>query len=214
MNTSTQNILTEYRTNHNLYNDFSYVMYNLLEDMLKKGKYKYHINNRIKNVTSLSEKIKRKKIRGKQYENIKEIEDIVGIRIVFYVEADRNKFIKSMRRDFGNEVEIKKTTGPYGYSSIHAIASLGQKRSKLVEYKRFKGLKCEIQLTLILNHAWAELEHDILYKANGTVGQVNPKYYESLKIRMKKIMSQYIQRASSELESIVKEINRIKVAKK
>lgn len=214
MSTNTQNILAEYKNNHNLYNDFSYVMYNLLEDMLKKDKYKYHINNRLKDIISLSEKIKRKKGTGIQYKHIQDIQDIVGIRIVFYTEIDRKRFISSMRKDFGNAMEIEKAKGPYGYSSVHIIASLGNKRSKLMEYERFKELKCEIQLTLILNHAWAELEHDILYKTGGVISQIDPKRYESLKIRMKKIMSQYIQRASSELESIVEEINRIKINKK
>lgn len=214
MNLSTDNILAEYKTNHTLYNDFSYVMYNLLEDMLKKDRYKYHINNRLKDLTSLSEKIKRKEISGVQYKHIEDIEDVVGIRIVFYTEADKKGFLKSMRKNFGESMKIEKAKGPYGYSSTHVIASLGQKRSNLVEYKRFDGLKCEIQLTLILNHAWAEVEHDILYKEGTAVSQMDQQQYDGLKNRMKKIMSEYIERASTELESIAKEIKKIKILKK
>ena len=214
MSPITNTILSEYKHNHSLYNDFSYVMYNLLEDMLRKGNYKYHINNRIKDVASLSEKINRKKTLGVQYKHIQDIEDIVGIRIVFYSETDRKKFIRRLQKEFGESMEIQETKGPYGYSSTHVITSLGKKRSELSEYKRFQDLKCEIQLTLILNQAWAEIEHDILYKASKTVAQVDSKTYESLKTRMEKIMSQYIKKASFELESIVKEIKRIKVTKK
>jgi len=35
----------------------------------------------------------------------------------------------------------------------------------LPEYKRFSGLVAEIQVRTILQHAWAEIEHDIQYKA-------------------------------------------------
>lgn len=73
-----------------LYNDFSYVMYNLLEDMLKKDNYKYHINNRLKDLTSLSEKIKRKEILGTHYKHIQDIEDVVGIRVVFLLKWIKN----------------------------------------------------------------------------------------------------------------------------
>lgn len=214
MSPTTRSILAEYETSHTLYNDFSYVMYTLLEDMLKKGNYKYHINNRLKDITSLSEKIKRKEVSGIRYKHIQDIEDIVGIRIVFYTEIDKKRFIRGMHRNFGDSIKVERAKGPYGYSSTHVIASLGEKRSELTEYKRFKELKCEIQLTLILNHAWAEIEHDILYKAGKAVSQMDQQQYESLKIRMKKVMSQYIERASTELESIAREIKRIKIIKK
>lgn len=210
MSSQTHTILAEYRINQTLYNDFSYVMYNLLEDMLKKENYKYHINNRLKDTASLSEKIERKKIRGKVYKHIQDINDIVGIRIIFYTETEKKSFLKIMCKDFGEAMEIKKAHGPHGYSATHVITSLGEKRSELSEYKRFKELKCEIQLTLILNHAWAEIEHDILYKADEAVSQLDSKYHETLKARMEKIMSLYIKRDSSQLEKITKEIKMIK----
>lgn len=213
MSKSTDVILSEYKTNHMLYNDFSYVMYNLLEDMLKKDNYKYHINNRLKDLTSLSEKIKRKEILGTHYKHIQDIEDVVGIRVVFFTEMDKKQFIRSMRKDFGDSMKIEKRKGKYGYTSTHVIASLGKKRSSLVEYKRFKDLKCEIQLTLILNHAWSEVEHDILYKEGTGVSQMDQGQFDNLKMRMKKIMSEYIVRASSELESIAKEVKKIKLIK-
>ena len=65
----------------------------------------------------------------------------------------------------------------------------------------------------MLDHAWAEVEHDILYKASSKVKQLNTKRYDNLKVRMEKIMSQYIKRASVELESITREIRDLKSTK-
>ena len=37
-------------------------------------------------------------------------------------------------------------------------------RLGLAEYRRFKGFKVEIQIRTVIQHAWAEIEHDLGYK--------------------------------------------------
>jgi putative GTP pyrophosphokinase len=39
----------------------------------------------------------------------------------------------------------------------------------LTEFKKFEGLKCEIQLRSILQHGWAEIEHDLGYKGENSI---------------------------------------------
>ena len=46
---------------------------------------------------------------------------------------------------------------------------LGSNRRKLSEYKKFDGLVAEIQIRTVLQHAWAEIEHDIRYKSTSTI---------------------------------------------
>jgi putative GTP pyrophosphokinase len=53
----------------------------------------------------------------------------------------------------------------FGYSSLHYVASLGHSRAALADYSEFKQLKFEIQIRSILQHAWAEIEHDLQYKS-------------------------------------------------
>lgn len=53
----------------------------------------------------------------------------------------------------------------FGYRSVHYLAKLRDSRAQLLEYKRFAGLVVEIQARTILQHAWAEIEHDVQYKA-------------------------------------------------
>ncbi len=217
MNPITRSILSEYKFNYNLYNDFCFAMHTMMDDILKKDKYKCHISSRLKELSSLSEKIHRKKNQGVEYRHIEDIEDIVGVRIIFYTEMDRKKFLRRLTKEFDGSIDIrgiKKTKGSNGYSSVHAVASFGEKRLQLSEYNRFKGLKCEIQLTLMLEHAWAEVEHDILYKVDPKISHIDPKQYQSIKKRMQKIMSEYIHRASSEMESIIQEIKKIKITKR
>jgi len=52
----------------------------------------------------------------------------------------------------------------FGYLSLHYVVSLNEERANLTEYKKYKECKCEIQIHTILQHAWAEIEHDLGYK--------------------------------------------------
>lgn len=56
-----------------------------------------------------------------------------------------------------------------GYQSVHYVVELKPNRSVLAEYARYSGLRAEIQLRTVLQHAWAEIEHDIQYKAVETI---------------------------------------------
>src|SRR5258708_5909841 len=49
------------------------------------------------------------------------------------------------------------------YFAIHYLVSLTDGRLSLPEYAKFRGMRCEVQLQTILNHAWAETSHDIVY---------------------------------------------------
>ena len=52
----------------------------------------------------------------------------------------------------------------FGYMSMHYVVSFSNTRLKLAEFKPYKGLKFEIQIRSILQHGWAEIEHDLGYK--------------------------------------------------
>jgi len=211
LNKNTEIILNEYRAKLSLYEEYCVAVCNLLESLLKKDKYKYQLSYRIKNAQSLREKILRKNDASKIYRRLSDIEDILGVRIVFYTETDRKRFISKLTKELKKQVSIKEMFKVSGYRSTHAIISFGNDRTLLSEYIKFKGLKCEVQMTLILNHAWAEVEHDILYKEAVHLHKLDKKQYKILIDRMEKVMVEYIKKASGELESIIKEIRHIKV---
>ena len=206
---NTQTIIKEFKKTSELYQDYGLAVKNLLESLLKKNHYKYQLNQRLKDVESLKEKIKRKRRLGKIYKKLGDIEDIMGLRVVFYTEIDRKKFIKDLTKAFGKTLRVKETTKVSGYRSTHVILTFGSNRTKLEEYKRFKGLKCEVQMTLILNHAWAEVEHDIFYKETSRIKKMDKKKYHTFKRRMEKVMFDHIQKASIGLENVIKNVKRL-----
>jgi putative GTP pyrophosphokinase len=57
----------------------------------------------------------------------------------------------------------------FGYQSIHYLVKLSPGRVALPEYAPYAQSTVEIQVRTILQHAWAEIEHDIQYKSASVI---------------------------------------------
>jgi len=55
-------------------------------------------------------------------------------------------------------------TSAFGYRSVHLIARLRGARLSSPEYTNLRGRWFEIQVRSVLEHAWAEIEHEVKYK--------------------------------------------------
>jgi len=160
-------ILIEFDAKRSLYSSFSNIVTGLIKGRLDQGGVGYHsVVGRCKERASLAVKLSRGK-----YTNISEVTDIVGIRVITHFEDDVDKIAELIVSEFDidhdNSVDKRELLDPdrFGYLSLHYVASLKSNRSELFEYKNYGGLKFEIQIRSILQHTWAELEHDIGYKS-------------------------------------------------
>lgn len=127
------------------------------------------VSGRTKESKSLKEKIGRK-----GYSDPKsQLTDISGVRAVFYLESDLAKASRIIEEAFtiDSENSLNKdallSVDQIGYRSIHYVCELGEGRTTLPEYSGLTGLRFEIQLRTVLQHAWAELSHDRNYKFSG-----------------------------------------------
>lgn len=101
---------------------------------------------------------------------LQQITDLVGIRIIAYFpgtldeidEVIRQELTITERADKGGQF-LKDER--FGYQSIHYLVSLSAGRATLPEYSEYADTIAEIQVRTILQHAWAEIEHDIQYKS-------------------------------------------------
>lgn len=203
-----QNILDEYKLNLPLYRDFCAAISNLLRTLLESKGYKYQMTYRVKDVKGLAEKLRRRKRR--KYNSLSDIEDLAGIRIIFYLESEKRRFIKDLREELSGEIRREDRFKQGGYRATHVTVTLGEKRSCLSEYSRFHCLKCEIQLTSMLYHAWSEIEHDLFYKEDKEALQNNEALFNVLKKRLSDVMNEYITKANREFEYIVRQVRKIK----
>ena len=207
MNLYVKNLLKEYEKKQPLYEDFCLSVNKLLVKILDQKKYKYQIYYRIKNFTKLEEKLIRKKKNKKIYKKLSDIEDLAGIRIVFYLESEKEKFAKDLKREINSIVNVEELEKIGGYKAKHLIMILDNNRLKLSEYKSFKNFKCEIQLVSIFNHAWAELEHDWLYKDFHKFKNRDPEKYINTKKQMETIFKNYVRKLTSRLEKVAKQMS-------
>ncbi|XTR36652.1 GTP pyrophosphokinase [Paraclostridium tenue] len=161
-----------YKENEDILDKMVIKLKSTIEEILVAEKVPYSsVTSRKKNLQSLCNKAEKPK-----YVNpVEEIQDIVGIRIVAYVESDVEKICKIIESSFDidkENSEDKRTSlgiDKVGYRSVHYVVKIDENRSKLQEYKLFKDLCFEIQVRTLLQHTWAEIEHDRNYKFSGTL---------------------------------------------
>jgi ppGpp synthetase/RelA/SpoT-type nucleotidyltranferase len=166
-------IMEEYFHQHGLYTDFSKKAEGLIQELLKQNGIRVHsITSRVKDPQSLHGKLNRSN--GK-YTQLSQITDLVGIRIITYfedeIDAIANIIEKEFHLDVQNSVDKRQLHDPvrFGYMSLHYVVELPEKRAELTEYARFRDCKVEIQVRSILQHTWAEIEHDLGYKTKQAI---------------------------------------------
>lgn len=144
----------------------------ILREVIDENSINYHsISSRAKTMESYE----RKASRGKYRDPRQEIMDMAGVRVVTYTQSDATWVANVVRELFnvlpkhsGDKAQ-ELGTDKVGYRSIHFVATLGKRRQQLPENKVFRGLSFEIQVRTILQHAWAEFEHDRNYKFAGVL---------------------------------------------
>lgn len=161
-----------YEKNKLLYEQFSEEIEEIITKILKIQGIAYQsITHRVKSKESYLKKCSKEK-----YINpIEEITDVSGIRVIAYTNEDVQKICEILQNEFSidKEKSINKSmileTDKVGYRSFHFILQLNESRTNLPEYIAYRDLKCEVQVRTLLQHAWAEIEHDRNYKFAGVL---------------------------------------------
>ena len=141
--------------------------------------------------------------------------DLAGARLIFYTNNDVDRFLASplIRENFEIEGDSTRIHHPTPenkearYRAIHYTVRLREDRIHLPEYARFAGLRCEIQVQTILNHAWSETSHDI-YKDDLGNGY-GRKAMKGIARRFDRIMDKYLIPAGFEFQKAQQEYERV-----
>lgn len=169
-----ERIVGEYSAGRLRYMQFTDSLVNLLRTLLNAEKLVYvSATGRAKDVDSFRDKITRE---GKSYgDPMAEVTDLCGARVVCYDSATVHKIGQVIAKNFAidtqNSVDKSEQLDldQFGYRSIHFVVGLDERRRELPEYKMFADMKAEIQVRTALQHAWAELDHSLRYKAESDV---------------------------------------------
>ena len=127
------------------------------------------IESRVKGEKSLAGKLE---LKGYKYKSLADITDIVGVRVITFYSDDVDKVASAVDKlfkvDWENSVDKRKLheIDSFGYMSLHYICSM-------------EGFpyRFEIQMRTVLQHAWANMNHDTGYKSGV---EIPSKYNRSL----------------------------------
>ena len=152
-----EEMLKEYLSSQMLYVEFTSYIENKIKNILIENQIKYQsLNSRVKSYDSLEKKLTEEIINGVR-KSIKNLNDLSGVRIIFYDEDELNRFNRIIHDEF-NVQSYRPPENIMKYDGTNITISLKKNVNK------FKGLLCEIQLTTVLSHAMNEFGHDIIYK--------------------------------------------------
>ncbi len=129
------------------------------------------VASRLKRVDSLQRKLARP---DKTYEQLWDVTDLVGLRIATWFEDAIEDVARLIERtykvDFTHSTDKSRfvDSARFGYRSVHYVCSLPDGPSP--------DFRFEIQVRTALQHAWAEVEHDLGYKADAVPAPIRRRF--------------------------------------
>jgi predicted RNase H-like nuclease/ppGpp synthetase/RelA/SpoT-type nucleotidyltranferase len=129
------------------------------------------VTGRAKTIASYAEKATREMDGVRLYADpATEIGDVIGVRVITYVQSDvvvvaellAEQVVVLDDRDLASQTARE---GRFGYASRHLQIAVDPARTD--EWPALRDRRVQVQVRTVLQHAWAEFEHDIRYK--GTV---------------------------------------------
>jgi predicted RNase H-like nuclease/ppGpp synthetase/RelA/SpoT-type nucleotidyltranferase len=146
----------------------------LVQGLLDEAGINYlSVTGRTKSIPSFAEKAARAKVGQPLYTDpLTQITDQLGVRVITYVRDDVDAVAEVLAeevvvhddRDWGEQTASE---GRFGYASRHLMIGLDPARESHPDFSHLRGRNAQVQVRTVLQHAWAEFEHDIRYK--GTV---------------------------------------------
>jgi ppGpp synthetase/RelA/SpoT-type nucleotidyltranferase len=180
----------EYAKKRELYDEFSSEIKNILKEAVESRNFKINeIQCRAKDEKSFGAKAMTPSDQNPEepkYKNpMTDITDLAGVRVITFFPSTVSKVCQLIQEEFDAFQRVDHTATAQreerlGYLSVHYLVRLGSNRNGLSEYKKFVGLTAEIQVRTVLQHAWAEIEHDIRYKSTSTIPQAISRRFMTL----------------------------------
>lgn len=192
-----------YRDKHEVYHECALAVSAILRTALRLEEIKVQaIEARGKSLPSFAEKCEKRDPkdpgRPKYPEPLTDITDLAGVRVIVFLPAHINKVSTIVSNMFRVDTS-QAIRADSGYRGEHHLVRFDEDRRELIEYRSYADLTVEIQVRTVLQHAWAEVEHGIVYKPNGRVPQAVRNSLQLLS-RSLEVSDDQLQLAASEAE--------------
>jgi ppGpp synthetase/RelA/SpoT-type nucleotidyltranferase len=174
MGLSAEQLTKEYLTKKNLYEQLTNEITKQINVLINNQDIKLAtpIECRVKTLDSVLEKCDRYQL---SLNNISEMNDIAGMRIVVLFKRDIEKVCNIVIENFNiirqEDVTARLSENQFGYGSIHFEVTPRNEWLSVPSLKPLKGLVLEIQLRTASQNIWAASSHILQYKKEKDVPQ-------------------------------------------
>ena len=172
-----QELLQQYRSLLPVYTEMAEVIPERLKGFFEEaGIIVAALEHRVKTENSLAGKLE---LKGGKYKDIYDITDILGLRVITFYIDDVDKVASVLERlfevDWENSVDKRKAhdIDSFGYLSLHYICRVPESSYSDPEHPEVNKIRFEVQMRTVLQHAWANMNHDTGYKSGVEI----PKEY-------------------------------------
>ena len=172
-----QELLQQYRSLLPVYTKMAEVIPERLKGFFEEaGIIVAALEHRVKTENSLAGKLE---LKGGKYKDIYDITDILGLRVITFYIDDVDKVASVLERlfevDWENSVDKRKAhdIDSFGYLSLHYICRIPESSYHEPEHPELNRIRFEVQMRTVLQHAWANMNHDTGYKSGVEI----PKEY-------------------------------------
>jgi ppGpp synthetase/RelA/SpoT-type nucleotidyltranferase len=167
--------LARYTREYDFYSQVARIAHQKLEASLQTAGVRAMVTARAKSIARLQDKCRQREAENESYASVDEIyEDIVdlaGVRVALYFAGEVDQvdgtvsrlFNVLLKKDFPDRKRMRPNKRFTGYSARHYRVQLKEDDLDETE-KRYASARVEIQVASVLMHAWAEVEHDLVYK--------------------------------------------------
>ena len=166
-----ESLTTSYIRDRHLYVTFASRVRELLQQLCTASGLNAEITARAKESASLKLKLLAKD----GYVSLSDVPDLADIRVVASYLSEVDEICDMIYREFHVIEDVPhglQSPDAFGYASRHLVIRIGPNRSSLSEWKNTVGLRAEIQVRTILQHAWASISHSLDYKSQEDIPDV------------------------------------------
>lgn len=136
-----------------------------ISNKIQAEELKFTLKKRVKSLESLN--AKKQGLINKGLNQNQKIKDLFGLRFIVPFLEDVERVVDIIKESF-DVVDIERKSEAlsyreFAYDSVHVEISLENLSIELLD---FCSQSCEIQIRTILQEAWAEIEHELVYKSD------------------------------------------------
>lgn len=170
-----EDFIKQYLKELDYYREVARIVAQQCEILLEQNGIRAIVTHRVKRSDRLKTKLE-SRIGKKAYKTLEDVSndifDLAGVRIALYFPADRievdnlikSTYVVNKINDFQFRKEIiPNQKSSWGYRATHYRINLNRNELSDSELK-YQNANVEIQVASVLMHAWAEIEHDLVYK--------------------------------------------------